>query len=112
MHEYSWDVELFRFQEKQVSGNYAYILDAGAGETETLTAMYHACISFLQNCQMPWYVQGRTLLNVQTFGVEGFTAETLIKLKNWASAILDLNQKINLNGRVPRGSFDDSELFH
>lgn len=48
MDSYTWDVEQFRFQEKQVTGNYDFMINIDGGDTETLSMAYTACLSFLK----------------------------------------------------------------
>ena len=64
MNEYVWDIEQFRFNEKEVSGNYPYITEIDQGDTEKISGLYNACLMFLKSCQIPRHVEGRTLLNI------------------------------------------------
>ena len=56
-------------------------------------------------------MRGRTLINLQMFGVEGFTPDVCRKLTNWAAAITNLAQKLDKNKNVPRGSAKDWNNF-
>ena len=64
MDEFVWDDDQFRFNEKVVKGNYAYIEDKGKIE-----AIYEACINFLKNGTVPKHVKEHTLKSLSVFGL-------------------------------------------
>ena len=76
MNEYSWSVDQFKYNEKLVAGNYEHISETDANDTARLESLYSAVVMFLKCCQQPRHVEGRTLLNIQTFGVGAVTERT------------------------------------
>ena len=51
MNDYQWDIEEFRYNEKQVSGDYSYLNEIDLNDTEKLSLAYKACSRFLSSCQ-------------------------------------------------------------
>ena len=52
--------------------------------------LYEATVSFLNNCQQPKHLEGRTLVNMQTFGLTCLLPDVQQKLHNWATAMIHL----------------------
>ena len=111
MDEYSWDIEQFRFNEKQVQGNYGYICETNVNDTDRLTQLYQQVVMFLKCCQQPRHVEGRTLLNLKTFGEGSLHQNTRVKLVNWAFAITKLDEIMRLNKNVDWGTWEDQRKF-
>lgn len=89
MDKYSWDIDQFSYNEKQVSSDYDYI-----GETADIDGVFKSCVSFLKMFEKPKHLEGRTLLNMRVFGREAVTENTQKKLSNWASAVCSLDVKM------------------
>ena len=111
MDEYVWHIDQFRFNETQVTGQYDYITKVGPQETIKLVKLYNSCITFLKECESPQYVELKTLQNLKTFGIEGFTEDTWVKLYKWAIAIKILSELISQNVNVNYKSEQDANNF-
>ena len=118
MDEFVWDDDQFKFNEKEVKGNYDYLVggqnnNSGSSQDQ-IKLVYEACVNFLKNGTVPKHINEHTLKSLSVFGLQGFREQDRVKLVRWATAICKLDQAIRK--KKGRSSFlpqtGDAGLFN
>ena len=92
-------------------GNYDYIMATDSSDAEKVDSLYRACITFMNNCESPRHLEGRTLTNMKVFGVGAVSESTGKKLNKWAEAICSIETKVRANTTFYLGMDTDSRRF-